>query len=219
MEKRNTVFGSKSEEELYKSINSFWSKNYNIYPSLPFSSIINFPRENSLVNNEKEFLYKTSIDYTLCNKKNNEPILSIDFDGLCHGFNKDGRYLPLSAFDKYEDGKRKWGFDLKLKLTEEANYPYFIVSYDEKMPIGMDVNLTILDGIIGCYLEKINITEKINNYANYYKDVLENLEPSLREDFVYDHVIIPAEVEAELEFNPISKLSWDYDVIINKIFF
>lgn len=211
MKKRDTVFGSKSEEELYKSINSFWSKNYNIYPSLPFSNIINFPKDNTLDNNEKEFLYKTSIDYTLCNKKNNEPILSIDFDGMYHGFNKNGEYVTYDIFQ--EEAKiRKLKFDLKLNVTEKADYTYFIISYDEKMPIGKDVNLTILDGIIGSYLEKINTIKKINNYAKEYKDILESLEPSLREDYIYDHIIIPAEVESEMEFNPISKLSWDYEV-------
>lgn len=213
MKKRNTVFDSKSEEELYSLIKSYWSGKYNIYPSLPFSNIINFSKGKELDNKEKEFLYKTSVDYTLCNKETNEPILSIDFDGIYHGFNKNGEYLVYNIFQNETEAKiRKLKFDLKLKVAEEADYAYFIVSYDEKNPIGEEINLTIVDGIIGYYLQTVNTLVKINNFVKENEEILKSLDPSIKDDYIYDNIIIPAEVEAEMEFNPISKKAWDYEV-------
>jgi len=211
MKKRESVFDSKSEEELYISLSYYWSNKYNIYPSLPFSNIVNFSRSKLLNDKEKEFLFKTSMDYTLCNKENNKPILSIDFDGLYHGFNKNGEYITYDIYQE-EAEIRKLKFDLKLKVTDKVDYGYFIVSYDEKMPIGKDVNLTIVDGIIGNYLERINTIKKINDFTRENYDILNSLDPSTRDDYIYDNIIIPAEVGAELEFNPISKQSWDYEV-------
>ena len=130
--KKINVFGSKQEEVLFEKLDSFWSKDYNLYPNLPFSNIIdlnedqyldviNFPniKECKLSDKEKDFLYKTSVDYTLCNK-NNCPLLSIDYDGIGQGFSKDGAYHygnnDHPDFKLWELELRKKKFDLKLRL-------------------------------------------------------------------------------------------------------
>lgn len=75
MKTRKSVFGSESEKELFKTLNSHWGQNFDLYPSLPFTSIIDI-QDAVLSDKERNFLFKTSVDYTLCTKKGG-PIVSV----------------------------------------------------------------------------------------------------------------------------------------------
>jgi hypothetical protein len=72
--------------------------------------------------------------------------LSIEFDGMGRGFSRNGEYMEISPSD---DKYRKLKFDLKLKISTQTGYPYFIVSYKETENLEPGLNLTIVDGIIG----------------------------------------------------------------------
>ena len=48
-----------------------------------------------------------------------------------------------------DDAKRKLKFDLKLRVSREADYPLFIVSSEEKQSIGPELHQTMVDGIVG----------------------------------------------------------------------
>jgi hypothetical protein len=204
MKIRSSVFGSGSEKKLFKTLETHWSKKFNVYPSLPFTSIIDI-RDSGLNQKQKEFLYKTSVDYTLCTKVD-RPILSIDFDGLGHGFSKKGEYVQIIPT---KDPYRKLKFDLKLDITNKVGYPLFVISYDEKVPIGEDLHLTIVDGIIGENLAQRHahylINERLKENEHHISELAHDEEQEYFQDLVTD-----AEVEAELTWDPISIKAAEY---------
>jgi hypothetical protein len=210
MKIQENVFGSRSEKDLYKSLESKWSKKFTLYPQLPFQAIINFDISSSLSKQEINFLYKTSVDYTLCTKEG-KPVLSIEFDGLGCGFNKGGEYIQEK---KTDDPYRKLKFDLKLRVCEEVHYPFFIISYEEKNKIDQNLYLTVVDGIIGQVLAKnhfatIGISE-IGEIMKQNEDFLTELSPDIKHDYIQD-LVTSAEVEAELKFDPIAITGAKYE--------
>jgi len=205
MKIKSSVFGSGSEKELFKTLESHWSKKFNIYPSLPFTSIIDI-RDSELNQKQEEFLYKTSVDYTLCTKAD-KPLLSIDFDGLGHGFSKNGEYIQIIPT---KDPYRKLKFDLKLDVTKKVLYPLFVISYDEKVPIGEDLHLTIVDGIIGEFLAWRHTHRLINERLKENEHRIAELSNHERQKYFQD-LVIGAEVEAELTWDPISSKAAEYE--------
>jgi hypothetical protein len=196
MKTRESVFGSESEKELFKTLNTHWSQNFDLFPSLPFASIIDID-DSLLSDKERNFLYKTSVDYTLCTKRG-KPLVSVEFDGLCHGFSRNGEFVQIVP--NLRDRNRKLKFDLKLRLCKELGYPLFIVSYDEKIPIGEDVTLTIVDGLIGQVLASLYAHSIIPKLIKQYLELHEHL--SLDENHeIVQQLIIDAEVEAEFKFD------------------
>jgi len=80
MKIRDKVFGSESERELFTALHSIWSRNFNLWPSLPFLSVIEVDG-SEVIQGEWNLLLKTSIDITLCSREEGRPIVSIEFDG------------------------------------------------------------------------------------------------------------------------------------------
>jgi len=204
MKIKSSVFGSGSEKELFKTLETHWSKKFNVYPSLPFTSIIDI-RDSGLNQKQEEFLYKTSVDYTLCTKVD-RPILSIDFDGLGHGFSKNGKYIQIIPT---KDPYRKLKFDLKLDVTKKVLYPLFVISYDEKVPIGEDLHLTIVDGIIGEFLAWRHTHRLINERLKENERHFSELSDYEKQEYFQD-LVTEAEVEAELTWDPISIKAAEY---------
>lgn len=144
MSVRRTIFDSHSERELFVAIDSHWSsRGFVLYPSLPFTNIFDV-RQFDLSPEEKTFLFKTSVDYTLCTKEG-KPIVTVEFDGLCHGFSRLGRYVGVRPAPS-NDPRRHWKLDLKVRLATEAGYPLVVVSYHEKNTVTEGSRLTIVDG-------------------------------------------------------------------------
>lgn len=188
---RSTIFGSGSERDLYTAISSRWADRFAVYPSLPFATLIEL-RALNLTNSEREFLLKTNVDYTICTKRDGRPLLSIEFDGLSHGFSRLGRYVQIHECD---DPAREWKLDLKVRLATAASFPFVVVSYHEKNPIGEGLQLSIVDGIIG---------QVLANRDFQYR--LKNTEWD-RLDAVFDE-----EIDAELRWNPISRALADIEL-------
>jgi hypothetical protein len=95
MKIKRSIFGSPPEYKLFISLQNRWSHNFDLWPSLPFSSIVELDQtEPSLKENERKFFFNTNIDYTLCTK-DGLPILSIEFDGLGKGFSRNGEYIQV----------------------------------------------------------------------------------------------------------------------------
>lgn len=93
MSVRRTIFDSHNERELFVAIDSYWSsRGFALYPSLPFSNVFD-NRQFELSPEEKSFLLKTSLDYTLCTR-DGKPLVSVEFDGLCHGFSRRPQVEP-----------------------------------------------------------------------------------------------------------------------------
>jgi len=142
----------------------------------------------NLTHSEREFLLKTNVDYTLCTKRG-RPLLSVEFDGLSHGFSRLGRYVQMH---ECHDPARALKLDLKVRIATEGNYPFVVVSYDEKNPIGEGIRLSIVDGIIGQVLANQDFQYRLKNTVWSERGS------------VFD-----AEIETELQWNPIARASAD----------
>jgi hypothetical protein len=143
MELRNTVLDSELEANTFQTLESNWSPAFKIFPSLPLLKI--FQVDSSELN-AKELWYfnKGQVDYTLCSSIN-QPILSIEFEGVKGGFSRDGVYLPeIKIIDPIENHQ----VDLKLKVANRVNYPLLVISYEELRNFDEEDTLTILFGII-----------------------------------------------------------------------
>src|SRR5262245_16854120 len=118
MNVRKTIFDGGNEHELFVAIESRWSRRgFVVYPQLPFANI--FPIAKLDVSpQERTFLFKTNIDYTLCTKAG-EPLVSVEFDGISHGFARHGGYVATRR-PPDNDPRRHWKLDLKVRLAMEA---------------------------------------------------------------------------------------------------
>lgn len=213
MKIRDSVFGSPKEREFYGILKSRWADKFNLYPSLPFASIIDI-KDMGLTEGARSYLLKTSLDFTLCEKEADKPVLSIEFDGLGHGFSHDGKYIE---FWPSKDPNRELKLSLKLRVAEKAGYPLIVVSFDETSPFSEDLELTIADGLIGRVLSRRRFEELINERRNElagpgsedFAWMKESYEKFSEREYTYDHYVqdwvVGLEVEAELESDPIAK--------------
>lgn len=207
MKIRNTVFGSAYERALYKALVTRWSDKLRIYPNLPFPNIIEVD-ESDAPPNERNFLLKTSVDYTVCDKSD-RPILSIEFDGIGEGFSREGEYVSQVVSTK--DPNRRWKFKLKLRVCQELEYPLFVISYEEATPIGAGLHLAIVDGIIGHYMTSRNLGEAIDEL--YQQSDIDELPRLLRDEAIQD-LVLEAETALEFEWNPIIRKAYELEATL-----
>ena len=194
---RNSIFGSKSEERGFRSIESKWGESYRLFSQTPFSALFTpDPRWRD----SSHLFFKTSVDYVLCTSEG-RPLLAIDFDGLGRGFDKDdgGLYTQVK---ETEDKYRKLKFDFKLKYARKNGFPYHIISFDEFNSIGGGMDLTVVDGIIGSVLSKKSLLDGITSFLEEHSDTIDNLPPVERSEYIQD-LVIGFEALCDLEHNPI----------------
>lgn len=121
MSVKNSVFGSKSEERGFRSIEHTWGEDYAIYPQIPWSALFTpDPKWKDTAN----LFFKTSVDYVFC-EKGGRPLLAIDFGGMGSGFDRNGEYIQTEPIS---DPHRKVKFDYKLRWAKNNGFPYYIVS-------------------------------------------------------------------------------------------
>lgn len=197
MSLKKHIFDSHQEKKLFKHLNSIWRRSLNIYPQLPFTKIFNI-ETLKIKPKEKDFLLKTNIDYTICDKED-KPLMCIEFDGLSKGFNRGGEYIQL-----IKDTLRKKKLELKLKIALEHNFPFYIISYDERKYISENIHLTVLDGIIGQTIAKMGFQNKINEYLERSSKEVSTMSKYEKDEFIQD-MVISAEVELELSWDPIAR--------------
>lgn len=207
MKIKKTVFGSKSEYKLFRALQNRWSKDFDLWPSLPFSSIIELDKPESFLNiREREFFYDTNIDFTLC-RKNGSPVLSIEFDGLGKGYSRNGQYIQIEeSCDPY----RKLKLDLKIKIANKLEYPFYVIAFEESKELAPDLNLTIVDGIIGQVLAKKEFQKKVEADYDENREMIESLPDSVQREYIQD-LVLSAETISELEIDPIAKLASKYE--------
>jgi hypothetical protein len=164
---RATVFDSKAEERVFRSLQSRWSSELVMYPSLPLAKLISLEEHDLLPANEERFFYQTNVDYTFCTPAG-RPLFSVEFDGLGGGFSKVGVYIPHR---KTQDKNRKWKLDTKLRFAAAVKYPLMVVSFEEVQSFD-DESITILDGIIGQFLAH----HKLYDYARIDPEVWDEYE-------------------------------------------
>jgi hypothetical protein len=104
-------------------------------------------------------LLKTEFDFIVCDRSAS-PILAIEFDGLGHGFSRDGKYVQLVETN---DQHRQLKLDAKINACESCDLPIVIVSYPESEPtFDTDCPVTVLDAVIGEVLESRKHKELVN---------------------------------------------------------
>jgi hypothetical protein len=198
---RATVFDSKAEERVFRSLQSRWSSELVMYPSLPLAKLISLEEDDRLPASEQRFFYQTNVDYTFCTPEG-RPLFSVEFDGLGGGFSKAGVYLP---YRRTRDENRKWKLDTKLRFAAAVRYPLMVVSFEEVRSFG-DESITILDGIIGQFLAH----HKVYDYAQIDPEVWDEYEGLgeygewARGELIQDALTF-AEVESKLENDPLAR--------------
>lgn len=212
MKIKRSIFGSKPEYDLFKSLQNRWSHEFDLWPSLPFSCIVELEQsEPSLNGRERNFFYNTNIDYTLCTK-GGLPILSIEFDGLGKGFSRNGEYIQVqSSRDPY----RKLKLDLKIKIAKKLNYPFYVISFEESKDLAPDINLSIVDGIIGQVLAKKEFREALQTLYEDNREKIESLPQDAQREYVQD-LVLGAETMAEIQNDRIAELASQYESEVYK---
>ncbi len=206
---KTSVFGSKAEKELFTSLRSRWGTRFDLWPSLPLAQIVDVGSvRRYLKKKEIDFFLKTNVDYTLCTKEG-RPILSVEFDGLGKGFSRRAEYLQQAPTT---DPHRKLKLDLKLKVAQREDYPFFVVSFEESNSLHEDIGLTIADGIIGQVLARRESHEMLQSFFDSieYRDRIESLPSNSQYDYVQE-LVWDAGTLAELRYDPIADQAWKYE--------
>lgn len=196
MKVKTSVYGSQNEKELFQTLHSHWSDKFDIFLSLPLANILE-AEPADLTNQEKSLFYKTSVDYTLC-EKSGRPVFSIEFDGMGHGFSRQHEYVQVVPISNAPHRKLK--MDAKLRWCSFVSYPLIVVSYEEKNPLINGIDLTVVDGIIGQFIASTRSGEEIRNYD--WDKECEGLSPEEAHKKIQD-MVIDMGIVAELEDNPL----------------
>lgn len=207
---RATVFDSKAEERVFRSLQSRWSSELVLYPSLPLAKLISLEEHDLLTASEERFFYHTNVDYTFCTPEG-RPLFSVEFDGLGGGFSKVGVYIPHRAT---RDRNRKWKLDTKLRFAAAVHYPLMVISFEEVRSFD-DESITILDGIIGQFLAK----HKLDDYIEIDPEIWDECEGLggygewARGELIQD-AVMGAEVQSKLENDPLARrAAQEYDTL------
>jgi hypothetical protein len=194
---KDNIFGSRPERNLYKALEGSWPDKLKVYPGLPFLSVIDWSGAR-LTAAERDFLKKTSIDYTACDAATDHPLISVDFDGMGRGFTRAGRYHEVVSGQDYPF--REQHFNLKVRMANAVRYPLMVVSYDEASPIGGEDQLTVTHGLIGSYLTHFFTQRRLEEIGPTLDwDGLSEAEIQERVDWL----ITDIEVDAMFEWNPL----------------
>ena len=193
---RDSIFGSKREEEGFRSIEHSWGADYALHPQFPLSALLT--PDCKLPEDEWDLFLKTSIDYVLATKEG-LPILAIDFDGMGGGFDRDGEYVQVRAT---QDPNRKRKFDWKLSFAEQNGFPYHIVSSGEFRHLGRGIELTVVDGIIGSVIANKKILESAPSFLEEHANAIEDQPDWYKSEFIQD-LLMGLEIECEAEHSKI----------------
>jgi hypothetical protein len=209
---RNTVFGSRMERKCFQKLNETWGKHYHIHHNLPFLNV--FAARTDLVDDsfepfklsdeEYEQLKKTSIDFTVCDKKD-KPLVCIEFDGLQDGFNVGSTY-HLRSGAPGKKGRRAF-IELKLRVAHASLFPYIVLGSEEFRGLSDAVRLTIADGLIGEVMSLRATHKRIGagfdpSQCGYSTEEFDALSEAERSDIIGNWVTM-IELESDYEHNPI----------------
>ena len=188
---RDSIFGSRSEERGFRFIEHTWGEDYVVYPQIPLSALFTpDPKWRDTSN----FFFKTSVDYVLCTNEG-RPILAIDFDGLGGGFDRDGEYVQVEAT---QDRFRKRKFDIKLRFSQQYDFPYHIVSSEEFKSLSDRIELTVVDGIIGSVIARKHFLERAPSFLEEHAEEIDSQPDWYKSEFVQD-LIMGLEVDCDVE--------------------
>ena len=205
MELRNTVLESVLEANTFQTLELRWSPKFKVFPSLPLLKIFQVD-SNELDAKELWYFQKSSVDYTIC-LANNQPILSIEFEGVNGGFSRDGIYSPEH---KIIDPMGNHRTDLLLKVAKRVNYPIMLISYEEVKNFDEEDTITILFGVIKQLFAQEEFQQCIKGTAEEPDEEIEEMGGYGKYESIQDWRA-SAEKEIGLTRDPITKKAVEYE--------
>lgn len=205
MELRNTVLESALEANTFQTLALRWSPKFKIFPSLPLLKIFQVDSDE-LDAKELWYFRKSSVDYTIC-LANNQPILSIEFEGVRGRFSRDGIYSPEH---KIIDPTGNHRMDLMLKVARRVNYPIMLISYEELKNFDEEDTLTILYGVIKQLFAQEEFQQCLKGTVEEPNEEIEESRGYEKYENIQDWRG-SAEYEAGLTRDPISKKAVEYE--------
>jgi hypothetical protein len=194
MRRTETIFDSETEHQLFDELEGRWSPRLRLIPQLPLSKLVEPEVSDGLSSWERGFFYMTNVDYTFC-WPDGQPWLSVEFDGIGHGFSRSGEYVP----GRNCDPGRAQKLAKKIRICEAAGYPLLVVSFDEIEDLDeVGEPLTMLDGIVGQLLARVRMRELLEEKFSGEAEWLAQLGPDERDSVTSDWVL-DAEMDAEYE--------------------
>jgi hypothetical protein len=209
-----SVFASRAERANFQKLQSRWGDQYDLWHNLPFLNL--FTRDGlidpdsadlrSLTISDIEWqrLKKTSVDYVLCDREHDAPLICIDFDGIQDGFSAGREYRPRA------ENPSPWRdviTSLKLKVAHGSLFPYFVVGWREFADISPTIRRSIVDGVIGEVLAKQAVSDRFARGlteadTGMAEEEWDALPPWDRREIMED-VAMSIEIDADFEHNPL----------------
>ena len=191
----DSIFGSKSEERGFRSIEHTWGEQYMLCPQIPFSAL--FTPEQGWRGTSHLF-FKTSVDYVLCTQEG-RPLIAIDFDGMGQGFDRGGVYVQA---EPTKDPNRKVKFDYKLRYARQNDFPYHVVASEEFKSLGDGVELTVVDAIIGKIIARNHFLGQASSVLEEHSEEIDGQPNYYKSEYV-GYLLSDFEVECEFRHSPI----------------
>ena len=199
MRRRDGISDSDAERRIFERLDTWWSDRFFVAPLLPLTKLFDIASDE--VSCEQwRFYLNADVDFTICEKGTLRPIASIEFDGLGGGFSRDGRYIPERT--PREDPQRGPKLLLKLRLAEEVDFPFLVVSYPETPVLAGGEYLTILGGVVAQLVGEHYFQDKLDEFLGPLDG--ENLPPAQLHELQAD-AVLSAEGELALECDPLSR--------------
>lgn len=165
------IFDSRAEQAIYRRLASIWSRYVDIYPQIPVRKVLGYKnlRELPLQPRTVDYLLKTEFDFVVSEKGTSNALLAIEFDGIGHGFSRNGEYI--SRVVPLNDPYRKLKLDSKLRACTLLGFPLVIVSFPETEPLEESGSaITVLDAIIGEVQATIGLQHLISSHTDAFAD-------------------------------------------------
>jgi len=171
---KRSIFDSNSEKNLFRKIDSRWSKYVEVYPQIPVRNVIGYHQIKSLDMPEKakDYLLNTAFDFVVCELQTAIPILAIEFDGIGGGFSQDEQYI--SKVVPINDPYRKLKMQRKLEACMFSMVPLVVLSFNECDFINQSNDmLMVVDAIIGQALECQYYNKNISEHTQKLSEAFE----------------------------------------------
>ena len=203
---KESIFDSTSEMDVSDQLSTVWGNKYYIDTHTPFYNVFEFGSLN-VTKKEENYLKMTSIDFTICeNHAPYKPLMCIEFDGISEGYNKGNKFIQ-----KRKNPLRKLKMELKLRIAKEHNFPFYVISYDERNFLSEKLQLTVLDGIIGQTLAGNDFEKKVDELLDIPD--IELMNECEYNEYIED-LIVQAEVQLDFEHDPIIQKTWEIREIV-----
>jgi len=206
MKKAKIIFGSKNELKAYKTIEEYLPDDWNIYPNIPLSQIVEISREE-LPEKKWNFYLKSSVDFVITDNSH-EPTLALEFDGLGGGYSSGNTYVLKQTIK--QDPYRELKMNFKINTCYSVGLPLIVISFEEINSLLGEEILSLVNSMIGQHIASRIYNETLDKWDKAGRGKGKSFDEILREtcdlraelDCKYD----PLMAELEKDWEEYSKL-------------